>query len=582
MTVLKFITTMTKPFRWYLFGMLAAMCLVAADNNIKPYLIKTIINAAGQDDYSYIWIVVGIYAVSQVMMVAAWTLFDWCQSKYSPQLTSHIIKSMIEKINSYPYRFFQDHLSGDIMSKITNAAQQTPQAIDTVIVEMFQLFVTVIISVILLATVSIWFGLAILVWVSVYLLVLYLAMRKAGILSSKVAEAEAKTSGFLVDYLANMFSIKIFATHNFESKLLGINLNDYINKSRLKILYMKNFFTKQGLIYSCYIVGSLCGTIYLAQHNLITVGDFALIFMLNGEITMRMFHLGYLMNEFISNWGTIGQSITILDANPEILDAPDATSLQIKQAQIKFDNVHFSYPGTEPLFENKSVQIEHGSKVGLVGYSGGGKTTFVNLIMRLYDVTAGRVLIDNQDVRDVKQDSLRAAIAMIPQDSTLFHRSLIDNIRYGKTGASDTEVMHASKQAHAHEFISKLPQSYETQVGERGVKLSGGQRQRIAIARAFLKNAPILILDEATSQLDSITEQEIQDSLWNLMHDKTTLVIAHRLSTLLRMDRILVFDNGKIVEDGNHKELLAKHGLYKKLWDAQVGGFLPDGSIQEV
>jgi len=302
--------------------------------------------------------------------------------------------------------------------------------------------------------------------------------------------------------------------------------------------------------------------------------------MLNADITTRLFHLGALMSDFISNWGTIGQALTIIDNNPEILDSSSATNLQITQAQIKFDNVHFNYPGAESLFENKSVQIEHGSKVGLVGYSGGGKTTFVNLIMRLYDVAAGCVLIDNQDVRDVTQDSLRAAIAMIPQDPTLFHRSLIDNIRYGRIDASDAEVINASKQAHAHEFITKLPQGYEAQVGERGIKLSGGQRQRIAIARAFLKNASILILDEATSQLDSITEQEIQDSLWHLMHDKTTLVIAHRLSTLLRMDRILVFDNGKIIEDGNHKELLAKQGLYKKLWDAQVGGFLPDKSIQ--
>jgi ATP-binding cassette subfamily B protein len=200
----------------------------------------------------------------------------------------------------------------------------------------------------------------------------------------------------------------------------------------------------------------------------------------------------------------------------------------------------------------------------------------VNLILRLYDVTEGCILIDGQDIRDVTQESLRASIAMIPQDPSLFHRSLMENVRYGRTDASDEDVIEAAKRAHAHEFIRTLPQGYASLVGERGVKLSGGQRQRIAIARAILKNAPILILDEATSQLDSVTEILIQESLWSLMQGKTTIVIAHRLSTLLQMDRILVFDRGKIVEDGTHQELLSKVGLYKILWDAQVGGFLPD------
>jgi ATP-binding cassette subfamily B protein len=191
-------------------------------------------------------------------------------------------------------------------------------------------------------------------------------------------------------------------------------------------------------------------------------------------------------------------------------------------------------------------------------------------------VTDGQILIDGQDIRDISQDSLRRNIAMIPQDPSLFHRTLMENIRYGRIEVADNDVIQAAKKAHAHEFISKLPQGYESSVGERGVKLSGGQRQRIAIARAILKNAPILILDEATSQLDSVTESNIQESLWELMQDKTTIVIAHRLATLLHMDRILVFDQGKIIEDGSHKELLEKNGLYKTLWEAQVGGFLPD------
>ena len=233
------------------------------------------------------------------------------------------------------------------------------------------------------------------------------------------------------------------------------------------------------------------------------------------------------------------------------------------------------------LFEKESVSIEAGQKVGLVGYSGSGKSTFVNLILRLYDVKNGSILIDDQDIKNVTQSSLRNSIAMIPQDPSLFHRSLMENIRYGSMSATDEDVVLAAKKAHAHEFISALPQKYDSLVGDKGVKLSGGQRQRIAIARATLKNAPILILDEATSQLDSVTENLIQESLLELMKNKTTIVIAHRLSTLLHMDRILVFDKGKIVEDGTHSELFAKSGLYKHLWDAQVGGFLGDEKTED-
>lgn len=226
------------------------------------------------------------------------------------------------------------------------------------------------------------------------------------------------------------------------------------------------------------------------------------------------------------------------------------------------------------MFEDKSIVISAGQKVGLVGYSGAGKSTFINLILRLFEVQNGRILIDDQDIKNVTQESLHQAITMVPQDPSLFHRTIMENIRYGRLDASDDEVKKAAQSACAHEFILKLPLGYDTLVGERGVKLSGGQRQRISISRAILKNSPILILDEATNQLDSVNEKDIQESLWNLIQDKTTIIVAHRLSTLLNMDRILVFNQGKIVQDGTHNELLGR-GLYKTLWDAQISGFLP-------
>ena len=320
--------------------------------------------------------------------------------------------------------------------------------------------------------------------------------------------------------------------------------------------------------------------IHFYKVHLISVGDFALILIKYGSCSYHLVH-DVASDAFHQAVGKCKQSLNCLIAPQELKDEKGAQNLILTKGQITFENVKFHYTGTEPLFQNKTVTIEAGQKVGLVGYSGGGKSTFINLILRLYDVSEGHILLDGQDIRSITQDSLRSNIAMIPQDPSLFHRTLMENIRYGRIEATDDEVISASKKAHAHEFISNLPRGYESPVGERGVKLSGGQRQRIAIARAILKNAPILILDEATSQLDSVTESDIQESLWELMQDKTTIVVAHRLSTLLHMDRIIVFDQGKIVEDGTHSELLNISGLYRTLWDAQVGGFLPDKKIED-
>jgi ATP-binding cassette subfamily B protein len=340
--------------------------------------------------------------------------------------------------------------------------------------------------------------------------------------------------------------------------------------------YLLKAYFFQGLWVFILISFMLAGLIYGRHHGFVTIGDFALILTLSSAIASSIFNIGEAILQFSKGAGYCRQALDIIVEPHEIVDKPEATELKVTQGKVVFENVHFQYQGTEPLFENKTVIIEPGQKVGLVGHSGSGKSTFVNLILRLFDVNQGRVLIDNQEIKEVTQESLRRNIGMIPQDPSLFHRTLMENIQYGRFDATKEEAIEAAKQAHAHEFIIDLPNGYDSLVGERGVKLSGGQRQRVAIARAFLKNAPILILDEATSQLDSVTEQYIQQSLWQLMQNKTTIVVAHRLSTLLHMDRILVFSQGEIVEDGTHSELLAKGGLYAALWKAQVGGFLQE------
>lgn len=383
-------------------------------------------------------------------------------------------------------------------------------------------------------------------------------------------------SGELVDSISNAMNVRIFANRLHEVSRLDTSLLITKEKFQKKELFLLVLHSIQGLLIAIMLGFMIYFLIQLYGRHEITIGDFALILGLGMEVGHISWYTMSQVDEFNQAVGKCKQSLSALMMPPDIEDKKEATRLVITQGQIVFSDVTFHYHGSHSLFQNKSVVIDAGQKVGLVGYSGSGKSTFVNLILRLYDVVDGQICIDGQDIREVTQESLRANISLIPQEPSLFHRTLMENIRYSFIEASDADVIKAATKAHAHEFINQLPGGHESLVGERGIKLSGGQRQRIAIARAILKNAPILILDEATSQLDSITEANIQDSLWELMQTKTTIVIAHRLSTLLHMDRILVFDKGHIVEDGTHAELLKQGGLYKTLWDAQVGGFLPD------
>jgi len=279
--------------------------------------------------------------------------------------------------------------------------------------------------------------------------------------------------------------------------------------------------------------------------------------------------------------GICKQGLEIITVPHSIVDKPNAKDIKIKSGKIAFKNVFFGYSKDKRIFKNLNLTIKPKQKIGLVGFSGAGKSTFINLITRYFDINSGKILIDGQNIRKVKQESLQNQISIIPQNPNLFHRSILENIKYGKLDATQEEVVEASKKANCYNFIMNLPNQFKTLVGERGVKLSGGQRQRIAIARVILKKSPILILDEATSSLDSVTEKSIQNSMEKLMKNKTVIAIAHRLSTLQNMDRILVFEEGKIIEDGSHKSLLRKKGAYYKLWNMQINGFIPEPEEEE-
>jgi ABC-type multidrug transport system fused ATPase/permease subunit len=317
----------------------------------------------------------------------------------------------------------------------------------------------------------------------------------------------------------------------------------------------------------------LLGTYVLIEDEAITVGTVVLILTLLGRVGYAFTHIGNMLNGFIRLYGESEEGLNSILIDHEIVDNADAVMLDGVHGTITFTNLTFAYD-SQTIFDNLNLDIKPGERIGLVGPSGAGKSTLVSLLLRQHDLTSGAILIDNQNIAEVTQDSLRSNIALVPQEPMLFHRTIAENIKYGKPDATYDEMVTAADRAQAREFIEALPEQYDTLVGERGVKLSGGQKQRVAIARAMLKEAPILVLDEATSALDSESEVAIQKALESLMENKTVIAVAHRLSTLRRMDRILVIDQGKIVEDGTHDSLANAGGLYAKLWEHQAGGFL--------
>ncbi len=506
-----------------------------------------------------------------------WRCAGYIQYKYLGKIKNEIIHEVSKDVLDHSHQFFQEHLSGRIANQITTLANNIEMILHNVAPDFIRGISLIIMSLVACFTVNPIFCIITAVWFLAFSSISFFMSKKLISLSDTQAKSESLLSGQLVDVILNNNNVRIFSSKTFELNRLNEFLNNLVHSFRKKEGFILLLLSLQGIMIAGLIASSTYLLLYLYKMGQVGIGDFALILGLSIHLGHTMWFTMWQVDSFNQAYGKCNQSLSALMRPLDITDKANAVALKCPHGEIQFRNVFFQYKGAPPLFQNTCINIKPGQKTGLVGYSGGGKSSFVNLILRLYDVENGAVLIDNQNIKDITQESLRNNIAIIPQDPSLFHRSLMDNIRYGRCEATNEEVIRAAKQAHAHDFIVKLTDGYNSLVGERGVKLSGGQRQRIAIARAVLKNAPILILDEATSQLDSVTEALIQDSLKELMHNKTTIVIAHRLSTLLHMDRILVFDKGCIEEDGSHEDLLQRSKLYKKLWDAQIGGFLGDG-----
>jgi ATP-binding cassette subfamily B protein len=492
---------------------------------------------------------------------------------------SHVMSDLTDNAFSHLIRhshdFFISNFAGTLTRRVSRYARAYEQVYDSIIFNFFSTFLFAAGSIYVLYTRNTWLGLGLLIWVVLFITIQILLTRwRHSYRIARVAE-DSRMTGAIADAIGNHSTVTYFATEKHEESILSSVVQAW---QAITLKSWNSNVWSQGIQQALAIIvqiGLLGGAILLWERGLLTIGDFVLIQVYILGLINQILNIGDTLRQLYDAFADASEMVDIIEMPHAIQDAPDAQALHLTDGKVEFKDVSFSFIADRPVLKHFSLGIDGGEKVALVGPSGAGKSTITSLLFRLYEPNDGSILVDGQNLRTVTQRSLRSLISFVPQESILFHRTLRDNIRYGKQDATDEEVIAAAKQAHCHEFISKLPEGYDTYVGERGVKLSGGERQRVAIARAILKNAPILVLDEATSSLDSESEALIQDALSKLMEGKTVITIAHRLSTVMKMDRIIVIESGEVVLTGTHNELLAQESnLYKKLWEIQVGGFI--------
>ncbi len=479
--------------------------------------------------------------------------------------------------------FFHNEFAGRVATKVMQTALSVRETVMKLLDLMVYIGVYFISMVVLIFTADWRLALPLVVWLGVYICILRVLVPKLKQVSQYQADARSLMTGRIVDSYTNISTVKLFSHSQREASYAQESMDKFLHTvyPQMRLVTILEFCVELSNALLIFSVGAL--SVYLWLQQIVTPGEIALAVSLCLRLNGMSHWVMWEVASLFENLGTVQDGINTLAQPIAVKNIDKAPALNVSGGQIHFKNMSFSYPGANnqpvPVFKNLDLNIKPGEKVGLVGRSGAGKSTLVNLLLRFYDTTDGQILIDGQDISQVDQESLRAQISMVTQDTSLMHRSVRDNIIYGRNDADDAAMIKAAEQAEAFEFIQQLSDKdgrtgFDAQVGERGVKLSGGQRQRIAIARVLLKDAPVLILDEATSALDSEVESAIQECLNKVMENKTVLAIAHRLSTIAQMDRLLVLDNGEIVEQGTHQELLEKGGLYAKLWAHQTGGFL--------
>ncbi len=583
-----------------LFAALFAAGFVVAllDSTIPVFMgrIITLITASPPDElFAKFWPhLLGMAAVLLIARPLALTT----QNLIANQAISANVSNRIRWQNHWyvvrqSWAFFQNDFAGRIANRVMQTGPAIRETLVAMLTSVWYIFVYGTAALILLASADPWLALPIVLWFLGYLVMLRVLVPRMRDRSKEVSEGRSMLTGRIVDSYTNILTVKLFARAREEDAYvrdaIDIHTGLFYRSLRLNTLFGLSLSTLNALM----VTGTGALALVLWTQGKVEVGTVAMALPLSWQIINISGWVAWQITSIFENIGVIQEGMMTIARPIALTDRPDAAELKVTRGEIKFDHVQFGYgrerfiseDGHERPFaviDGLSLTVKPGEKIGLIGRSGAGKSTLVNLLLRFFDLEGGRILIDGQDIAAVAQESLRAQISMVTQDTSLLHRSIGDNIRYGRPQATEAEIVAAAKLAHAHEFILELEDwkqrhGYAAQVGERGVKLSGGQRQRIAIARVILKDAPILVLDEATSALDSEVEAAIQSSLGALMTGKTVIAIAHRLSTIARMDRLIVLERGHIVEQGSHDELLRHGGHYAALWRRQSGGFIDAG-----
>jgi ATP-binding cassette subfamily B protein len=521
-----------------------------------------------------------LYALAVVSTgILGWRLNIWLIWKLEMHVLRDMAQRVFDHLMSLDANFHANRFGGSLVSQTNKLVGSYVRFADAVIFNLYGLVIGMAATIIILGPRVPIYAATLLVLSVAYLFGTVYFSRPVREANRKQAAQESRQTGQLADSITNIMAVKSFAAEAYESKRYwkeATKTKQATEMTMVKQTYRETFASTMTSLIAIAAIG-------IAVFGTQTFGtDIATLFLIvtfTGNIGMRLWDFQHVLRQFNRALGDASDMVKILQIKPAISDPSEPEEVAIRRGRIVFDDVTFTHPEkNEPLFRGLNLRIQAGEKIGLVGHSGSGKTSLTSLLLRFADVDKGSITIDGQDIRNIRQADLRRHITYVPQEPLLFHRSLADNIAYSRPDAEQREIEAIAKMANAHDFIKKLPQGYETLVGERGVKLSGGQRQRVAIARAMLKNAPVLVLDEATSALDSESEVLIQEALWKLMEGRTAIVIAHRLSTIQKMDRIIVMDNGKIVEEGSHKDLLYKKGVYAKLWTHQSGGFIDEAT----
>ncbi len=587
-TPFRFVLYFARQYRgWYLL-MIALETINSTCGILIPYATGQIIKAvtqAHEQSLSLVehlkgplWLFIAL-AIGEVVFARAG---GGVQIVIGPRQRQTVTRAMYAYLQHHSHRFLSNDFAGALAHKISETSLGYSQTLWTLIFDFYPMVIVFGVAIFMLGHAHRGLAEFVAVWAVCFVSLSFWLATRTRPFAVAASAARSETTGKVVDAVTNLTSTRLFARLDYEREYLDNQLRKEMRAVRRSNSYSERVRWFQYSAAAVLKIGVLYYALQLWGRGEITVAEFVVASTTTLLIINEARNLSRRFLEFFEYIGNVANGVHTLVRPHEVVDEPGARRVRVERGRIEFRDVSFGYSAEQLIFRHLNVTIPAGQRVGLVGFSGSGKSTFVSLILRLYDPQGGQILIDGHDIRAMTQDSLHSQLSLIPQDPNLFHRTLMENIRYGRLDATDEEVVDAARKAHADGFIRMIKDQYASLVGERGVKLSGGQRQRIAIARVVVKNAPILILDEATSSLDSITEQAIQETLNEVMQGKTVIVVAHRLSTIAHLDRILVFDQGRIVEDGTHDQLLALGGSYHRLWSRQAGGFvLDDGAADK-